>query len=95
MHSNFITPPDFVKSVLIVNATKEQLEEVANWVQGGNTAYNIYLYDSRMENDYWLTQVSHMVGVVLEAEGSHLLPEASVEFGPNCLYKNPVDFFAK
>jgi hypothetical protein len=68
MHSNFITPPDYIKSVLIIDATEDQLKIVAEHVQGSEVSYNIYLYNSEMNNSEWLEQIQAHADVVLDAK---------------------------
>lgn len=58
MHSNFITPPDFVDedlpNVVIVNATDEQIELLAHMCANNDEQYNMYLYHSGMKDTDWL-----------------------------------------
>ncbi len=68
MHSNFITPPDYVETVLILNATEEQILHLGKVVQDGNTAYNVYFYRDEMNNTEWLGKVTARADVVLDAK---------------------------
>jgi hypothetical protein len=96
MHSNFLTPPDYVKSVLIINATEEQLQDVANAVQGGDVQYNIYLHDDRMEDTHdWLRKIIDIADAILIKEESELPNTYYTKFGPSQEFKNPVDYFTK
>lgn len=59
MHSNFITPPDFVddeplSTITVVNATLDELELLARMCEGSDVQYNIYLYRSEMNDTDWL-----------------------------------------
>ena len=60
MHSNFITPPDFVDeklhTVTVVDATPEEIEILGRMCQGSDEMFNIYLYRSEMNNTNWLEQ---------------------------------------
>lgn len=61
MHSNFITPPDFVNddnySVLVIDATWDEVETIALWCQSAsNQCYNVYLYNDLMDDREWLSQ---------------------------------------
>jgi len=96
MHSNFIIPPDYVKSVLIINATEEQIQDVALAVQNSGVPYNIYLYDERMDDQGWMLRVYGKADVVLQHEDFLIarMPHTNM-FGPTHEFKNPVDFFTK
>jgi hypothetical protein len=58
MHSNFITPPDFVDepltTVTVVNATLDEVELLARMCENTDPQYNIYLYRSEMNDREWL-----------------------------------------
>jgi hypothetical protein len=95
MYSNFITPPDLVKSILIVDANKDQIESCARRCAESESAYNVYLYNTDMTNLDWLTQIVHRVDAILIEENS-LVPMLNyVKFGPNQILKEPADYFAK
>lgn len=68
MHSNFITPPDYVETVLIVDATEEQIKELGLLVQAGNTTYNVYFYREEMNDISWFHKISLKADVVLDAK---------------------------
>lgn len=72
MHSNFVTPPDFVETVLVLNATDEQVAELARIVKAGNKPYNIYFYNDAMNDLRWLARVSNMAKLVIEADKNNL-----------------------
>jgi hypothetical protein len=60
MHSNLITPPDFVDepmlSVLIVEPTPIEVENIAYWCRTADRSWNIYIYMNDMNNQDWLEQ---------------------------------------
>lgn len=94
MHSNFITPPDFVRSVLIVGATDDQLQAVANTIQGGSTPYNIYLYNEKMNDSDWFGAMALKMDAILVSENFSVpVRVSSTKFGLEQLLKEPVDFF--
>lgn len=96
MHSNFITPPDFVETVLIIDATTEQANAVAAVVRESQQAYNIYLYHEGMSDHVWLGQVAQKADVVLQMQGSQVpLDCAKILVGTDQEIKNPADYFAK
>lgn len=68
MYSNFITPPDFVSdqfhTVVVVNATNDDVELLGRMCKGSDDQFNIYLYRSEMNNLDWLREavdLSHAV----------------------------------
>jgi hypothetical protein len=95
MYSNFITPPDLVSSILIIDATKEQIESCARYCADCKFAYNIYLYNTDMNNTNWLGQVVDRVDTVLIQEDSAVPILNYIKFGPNQVLKEPTDYFAK
>jgi hypothetical protein len=68
MHSNFITPPDYVETVLVLNATDEQLSELTQTVKELNRPYNIYFYNDSMNDCDWLDRIKARTDVILDAE---------------------------
>lgn len=70
-YCNFITPPDLAPdgmlSVLLVDATWEEIEDVAMWFKNGNSdiGFNVYLYQDSMWEPDWLDQVKESVSVVI------------------------------
>jgi len=60
VHSNFITPPDFVDeklpNITVINATTDEVELLARMCEHSDKFYNIYLYRSEMHNDTWMQQ---------------------------------------
>ena len=69
MHSNFITPPDFVDedlpNVTVVNATEQQIELLAHMCANNDEQYNMYLYHSGMNNLVWLKSAIDKSGAVI------------------------------
>lgn len=68
MHSNFITPPDYVETVLIINATEQQINELGQVVHDGNKIYNVYFYNENMDNLPWFDKISTRADTVLDAK---------------------------
>ena len=68
MHSNFITPPDYVETVLIINATDEQVKDLGLAVQGKDVTYNVYFYNDSMNDTAWFNKISIKADVVLDAK---------------------------
>ncbi len=59
MYSNFITPPDFVNedkhTVTVIDATETDIELLTKIAKVTNEDYNIYLYNSNMQDLEWLS----------------------------------------
>ena len=58
MHSNIITPPDFVdddtQQILIIDSDWNDIDTVVLWLQNSATPYNIYVYTDDMMEPDWL-----------------------------------------
>jgi len=69
MHSNFITPPDFVDeplvTVTVVNATLDEVELLARMCENTDPQYNIYLYRSEMNDSEWLQKAIELSEAVI------------------------------
>lgn len=96
MHSNFITPPDYVESVLIIGANEEEIKICADVVKDLDKIYNVYFYQHEMNNAAWLNDVMFKVDTILlqETQRQFTVP-VPIGFGPNCELKTPADYFAK
>lgn len=96
MNSNFITPPDLVETILVINATKEQIEACAEACRNGDRVYNVYFYHSDMNDVHWLGEVVQRSETILQAVDSEvpvLCP--TVKFGPEQDLIQPQDYFNK
>jgi hypothetical protein len=69
MHSNFITPPDFVDNnlptVLVVDAAWDDIETLALYCQNSNYLYNVYIYQDIMFDTEWLEQAAQRSHVII------------------------------
>lgn len=69
MHSNFVTPPDFVSdplhTILLVDATPEELERVAMICKVIGTDFNVYAYRADMQNVEWLLEAALRADVII------------------------------
>lgn len=65
MHSNFVTPPDYIKSVLIINSTEEQMQDCALRCKEAGVPYNVYFYNEDMAALDWLNQIYERMDQVL------------------------------
>lgn len=66
-HSNFVTPPDLIESVLVLDATEEQIAACADACYESGRIYNVYFYNKEMNNTEWFTQVQTIADQVLDA----------------------------
>jgi hypothetical protein len=66
-HSNFVTPPDFIETVLVLNATEEQIAACADVCYESGKIYNVYFYNKEMNNTDWFFQVQSIADSVLDA----------------------------
>jgi len=96
MHSNFITPPDLIETVLVVNATEEQIKLCADACRNSDSAYNVYFYHTDMKDVHWLGQVVQRAETILQAVDAEvpvLCP--TIKFGPDQELTNPEEYFNK
>lgn len=68
MHSNFITPPDFIKTILVLNATEEQITACGEACKAQDIPYNVYFYNDAMNDTAWLDAVKIRADVTLDAK---------------------------
>ena len=96
MHSNFITPPDVIETILIIDADQEQISDCAEYCRYSKVPYNVYLYSNDMNDIGWLHSICSKADVVLQASGSTVraIPPV-IMFGPAETLKTPADYFKK
>ena len=68
MHSNFITPPDYVETILIINATQAVVDELSQVVKTSDHPYNVYFYNDAMNDMRWLARVSNIADEIIDAD---------------------------
>jgi ornithine cyclodeaminase/alanine dehydrogenase-like protein (mu-crystallin family) len=95
MITNVVTPPDLIPTVVIIDASTEQVQSCAAVIKGQESVYNIYLYNHEMNDLTWLSKVIKRADVVLQAEGSTVPVLEKQLFGPNQTLTQPKDFFNK
>jgi len=95
MHCNFITPPDLIENILIIDATEKQISECADECRTIDTAYDVYFYHAGMDNTEWLSKVLVKADTILQHQDSTVPILKSTRFGPDFELKNPVDYFTK
>jgi hypothetical protein len=81
MHSNFITPPDFVDepltTVTVINATLDEVELLARMCENTDPQYNMYLYRSEMNDREWLQKA-------IELSEATIINSATTDFDDLC-----------
>jgi|688.fasta_scaffold435670_3 hypothetical protein len=69
MHSNLITPPDFVKdslhTVTLINLTENEIELVARMCAASDEMFNIYVYRTEMQDLTWLDRAVEISDAVI------------------------------
>jgi hypothetical protein len=95
MISNFITPPDMVETVLVIDATENQVKHCAEVCQGSSKAYNVYFYQSDMNDTAWLSKVVLKADVILQHEDSTVPILAPTKFGKAQAMFSPGEYFNK
>jgi hypothetical protein len=95
MHSNFVTPPDLIETVLIVDATPEQITHCADVCRESKYAYNVYFYQAEMNDADWLLKAYHKADTVLQSIDSAVPILKPIRFGPNEFLTKPGDYFNK
>jgi hypothetical protein len=94
MHSNFITPPDFVTedkhTVVIVNAAWEDVELVAKCCKTSDHEFNVYLYSEEMDNIAWLTKITSLANAIIVNDKNleNGLIRGTLSNCTNCYYYN-------
>lgn len=98
MHSNFVTPPDFVNeplhTILLVDASWEDLERVAMLCKSVGTDFNVYAYHSGMGNTEWMLEAalkSDAIIVNTEPTESSAVKDRLVD-RPNAYHYGPKNF---
>jgi hypothetical protein len=96
VHSNFVTPPDYVESILIIGASREEVQACADVVKNTGKSFNVYFYNEEMNNAEWLNKIMFRVDAILlqEDQLKFTVPKP-LGFGPNCQLKAPADYFTK
>lgn len=95
MHSNFITPPDYVETVLVVDATEVEIRACGDACQLSGRPFNVYFYNGNMNNLDWLSRIVRIADKILQAEVSDVPVLRSEKFGPNQYLKFPSEYFNK
>jgi ornithine cyclodeaminase/alanine dehydrogenase-like protein (mu-crystallin family) len=95
MHSNFITPPDLIETVLVVDATEEQIKHCAEACRESGVAYNVYFYKESMNDADWLVKAYNRADTILQSSDSTVPILKPTKFGSDQILKSPADYFNK
>lgn len=114
MYSNFITPPDIVKNelptVLVVDASWDDIETLALYCQTSSFLYNIYVYQDIMFETEWLMNVAQQAHAIIinsatsactQEKNKFLKDSRTWYYGPNRYLGNTnqleslIEFFVK
>jgi len=68
MHSNFVTPPDYIETVLIYNATEDQIKSCADACNEVSIPYNVYFYHDGMDDSAWVKKVQRIADKIIYAD---------------------------
>lgn len=67
--SKLVTPPDVVKgraySVVVVDPTLEEVDDLALFLQYSDRQFNVYLYRAEMNDEEWLNKVVEKSNTVI------------------------------
>jgi hypothetical protein len=69
MHSNIITPPDFINDentqILIIDPDWNDVDTLSLWLQNTAKTYNIYVYTDVMMEPEWLESAIGLAHVII------------------------------
>jgi hypothetical protein len=65
--SNFITAPDFVQTILIRNATEQQIQDCMTACNASGRIYNVYLETPGCDEE-WLFRVERIADLIIHAD---------------------------
>jgi hypothetical protein len=95
MLSNFVTPPDYVETVVIIDADKTQVNDCSEYCRDSIRPYTVYFYHAGMNDLNWLVRVVQHADCVLQHESSQVPVLQSTKFGPNSNLQSPAEYFNK
>jgi len=105
MHSNFITPPDLIETILIINATDAEILACQQACAEADRPYDIYIYAESQNNTHWFGRVYRRADTILVGPTTELvlgaatgipgLIPAIIPFGPDGEISDPVEYFHK
>lgn len=112
--SNIVTPPDFLTNtthtVVIIDPTVSEIEDIALYLTTSPTAYTVYLYRDDMNNRAWLAKAMQISSAWIinsvQNEFSEIKDRIAVDqkawhYGPKNFLMNsnhllrPIDYFVQ
>lgn len=96
--SRFITPPDVLDdhsnyTVLIVDASEQEVENLSYFCQTGKYHYDIYFYSTDSDDAQWIDRVLPKVDAALVHQSSQVVIADSVIFGETLAVATPLAYF--
>jgi hypothetical protein len=67
--SNFVTAPDYIPTVLIQNATEEQLSLCMAACQNSGNVYNVYI-QTETSDEEWVWRIERIADMIIDAQNS-------------------------
>ena len=64
--SNFVTSPDYIETILILNATSEQIDECMAAVEASGQIYNVYVGTANSD-PAWLLRIESKSDRMIDA----------------------------
>lgn len=100
-NSRFITHPDTVypdgnHSVVLVDASTDDIENIGYFCKVSNKNYDIYLYRGDLGDLQWLSAITNLADQVLVNETSLVTitpPERLTKFGSSQQLEDPLAYF--
>lgn len=65
--SNFVTSPDYIPTVLLINATEEQITACMKACQESGRIYNVYV-DTAHSDQEWRWRIERIADAIIDAE---------------------------
>ena len=65
--SNFVTSPDFIPSILLRNATEQQIIECMEQCRNSGRVFNVYVQTETSTED-WVLRVESIADTIIDAE---------------------------
>jgi hypothetical protein len=65
--SNFVTAPDYIPTILIQNATEEQLSLCMEACQNSGSIHNVYVQTPDSDEE-WVWKIQRIADVIIDAQ---------------------------
>lgn len=67
--SNFVTAPDYIPTVLIQNASEEQLTLCMEACRNSGNVYNVYVQTENSDEE-WVWKIERIADAIIDAQNS-------------------------